>query len=78
MLYIEIPYVSENNRVNKVWARNEIRILKITDEAKADVFEAIYHRLPGRVSFEDKEIEQVLLLEAALRKLGVPYRQIKE
>jgi hypothetical protein len=78
MLYIEIPYVEENNQVNKASAENEIQVLKISNEAKAEVFEAIYNRHPRGVNFEDKELEQVKLLENALRKLGIPYRQVKE
>lgn len=78
MIYLEIPYIVENNRVSKATAQNEIMILKISDESKAEVFEAIYHRRPSGVSFEDREMEQVLLLENALRRLGVPYRQVKE
>jgi hypothetical protein len=78
MVYIEIPYVPENNRVSKTTAKNEIEILKISNEAKAEVFEAIYHRQPTGVSFDNKELEQVLLLEKTLGRLGIPYRQIKE
>lgn len=78
MVYIEIPFVAENNRVSKTTAENEIQILDISNEAKAEVFEAIYHRLPTGVSFEDKEIEQVVLLENLLRRLGIPYRQVKD
>lgn len=78
MLYIEIPYVAENNQVNRTLAENEIQVLKISNEAKAEVFEAIYNRLPRGINFEDKDLEQVVLLENALRRLGIPYRQIKE
>ena len=78
MLYIEIPYVTENNQVSKSSAEKEIQILKISNETKAEVFEAIYNRLPRGVNFEDNDLEQVLLLENALSRLGVPYRQIKE
>lgn len=78
MLYLEIPYIPENSRVNKASAQNEIQILNISNEAKADVFEAIYNRYPRGVNFEDKDLEQVLLLENALRRLGIPYRQTQE
>lgn len=78
MVYIEIPFAAENNRVSKTIAENEIQILDISNEAKAEVFEAIYHRRPNGVSFEDKEIEQVVLLENLLRRLGIPYRQVKD
>lgn len=78
MVYIEIPYVPENNRVSRTTVKNEIEILKISNEEKAEVFEAIYHRQPTGVSFNNKELEQVLLLEKMLHRLGIPYRQIKE
>jgi hypothetical protein len=78
MIYLEIPYVAENDRVNRVSAKNEIQSLNISESAKAEIFEAIYHRRPEGVSFEDKDLEQVLLLENALSRFGVPYRQIKE
>ena len=78
MVYIEIPYVAENNRVNRISAKNEIQILKISNEAKANVFEAIYHLHPRGVTFGDNDLEQVLLLQYALRRLGIPYRRIEE
>lgn len=78
MVYIEIPFTAENNRVSKTTAECEIQILDISNDAKAEIFEAIYHRRPNGVSFEDKEIEQILLLENILRRLGIPYRQIAD
>ena len=78
MIYLEIPYVAENNRVSRITAKNEILVLELSDEAKAEVFEAIYHRQPSGVSFEDSEHDQVLLLESTLRRLSIPYRQVKE
>mgnify|MGYP000321255022 CR=1 FL=1 len=78
MIYLEIPYVAENDRVSRVSAESEIKILNISDSTKAEIFEAIYHRHPEGVNFEDKQLEQVLLLENALSRFGIPYRQIKE
>ncbi len=78
MIYLEIPYVSENNRISRISAENEIQALTISDEAKSSVYEAIYHRHPGGVTFEDKELKQVLLLENVLRRLGIPYRKVDQ
>jgi hypothetical protein len=78
MIYLEIPYVAENDRVSRISAESEIKILNISDITKAEIFEAIYHRRPEGVSFEDKDFDQVLLLENALNRFGIPYRQIKE
>ena len=78
MIYLEIPFVSENNRVNRTSAENELQILKLSDAAKADVFDAIYHYYPKGVSFENNEMEQVLSLENALSRLRIPFRQVVE
>ncbi|MCU1288565.1 MAG: hypothetical protein JWN60_794 [Acidobacteria bacterium] len=78
MLYIEIPYIDENNRIDRTSAQNEIQMLEISDEEKANVFDAIYHRKPNGVGFDSKDLKEVMLLETALLRLGVPFRRIKE
>lgn len=78
MIYLEIPFVSENSGIDKSSAEKEIRILKISEDTKAEIFEAIFNRRPGGVNFENEELDQVLLLEKALSRLGIPYRQVKE
>lgn len=78
MIYLEIPYFSENSAIDKSSAEKEIQILKISEDTKAEIFEAIYNRRPGGVNFKNEESDQVLLLEKALSRLGVPYRQVKE
>jgi hypothetical protein len=73
MVYINIPYVPENDTIDKDFAMREIEPLAISDEAKWEAFKAIYHLHPRGVAFED--ITEALQLETVLKKLGVPYRQ---
>lgn len=78
MVYISIPYVPENNRINKDLVKNEIEILNISDDAKYYVYEAIYNRKPRGVDFDDADLVAVGDLIAILRKLGIPYRRLEE
>jgi hypothetical protein len=73
MVYINIPYVPENDTIDKDLAMREIEPLAISDEAKWEAYKAIYHLQPRGVAFED--ITEALQLESVLQKLGVPYRQ---
>jgi hypothetical protein len=76
MVYINIPYVVENERIDRDRVTKELQILNIDEEAKHDAFAAIYNKRPRGVNFADKE--QASLLEAALLRLGVPYRPSNE
>lgn len=76
MVYINIPYVVENDRIDRALATKELDILKIDEAAKYDAFAAIYNKRPRGVDFVDKA--QADLLEAALLRLGVPYRRSHE
>jgi hypothetical protein len=78
MVYINIPYVTENNRIDKDFARSELQILDISDEAKKEAFRAIYDRKIRGVNFDAKDTKEVLLLEKTLARLGVPFRQTEE
>lgn len=78
MIFLEIPFVSENKSVNKSSVEKEIRILNINQNLKAEVFDAIYNQRPSGVNFENSDLEQVLLLEKALGRLGIPYRHVKD
>ena len=77
MVYINIPYVRENNRIDKNLAQKELATLNISDEAKYTAFEAIYNLQPRGVSF-GKDLKEALLLENVLHRLGVPFRQSDE
>ena len=78
MVYIDIPYVSENNRVSKELAKSEIDKLHISDRAKKGALTAIYNFRPRGVDFIGKEAIEAILLEVVLKKLGVPYRRIDD
>jgi hypothetical protein len=78
MVYINIPYVPENDRIKKDFVIREIQSLDISEDAKFVAFEAIYKRKPGGVNFDGTRLKEALLLEKALEKLGIPYRQSEE
>jgi hypothetical protein len=73
MVYINIPYVPENDTIDKDFAIAEIGALTISDEAKWDAYKAIYNLQPRGVAFEDAA--EAMQLETVLKKLGVPYRE---
>ena len=76
MVFVNIPYVLENDRIDRDLAAKELGILDIDEGAKYEAFEAIYHKYPRGVSFTDPD--QALRLQKALFRLGVPYRQSPE
>ena len=78
MVYISIPYVPENNRINKDLVKKEIDILGIDDEAKQNVYKAIYNLTPRGVDFKGIDMAEVEELQYILQKLGIPYRRLKE
>ena len=75
MVYINIPYVPENNRIDKVTTKKEIQLLDINAEAKLSAYDAIYNVMPRGVNFESNEMIQAVILQDALRKLGIPFMQ---
>lgn len=78
MVFINIPYVPENNRIARDLIQKELEALDISEDAKHDAFEAIYNRLPRGVSFEGESSKEASLLEKTLAKLGIPYRQSED
>jgi hypothetical protein len=76
MVYINIPYVAENDRIDRGLTEKELQLLNIGEGAKHDVFEAIYNKRPRGVYLEDKD--EASRLQEALSRLGVPYRQSNE
>lgn len=73
MVYINIPYMPENDTIDKDFAIQQIQTLDISDEAKWEAYKAIYNLHPRGVAFES--LAEALQLETVLKKLGVPYRQ---
>lgn len=77
MVYINIPYVRENNRIDKNLLIKELQFLNISDEAKANIYDAIYNLQPRGVSLGDN-IKEANTLTNILSKLSIPYRQTEE
>ena len=78
MVYINIPYVPENNRIDKDFARKELQSLDISVTAQQSAYAAIYNLNPRGVNFEPKDSVEALILESALNRLGIPYRRTEE
>jgi hypothetical protein len=78
MVYISIPYVPENNRIDKDLVKKEIEILSIDDDEKYKVYEAIFNLKPRGVDFKGRDTVEIGKLESTLRKLGIPYRRLVE
>ena len=76
MVYVNIPYVAENDRLDPDVVGKELAMLSISDDSKHEAFNAIYHKRPRGVKFENTN--EALLLGNALYRLGVPYRQTFE
>ncbi|MEO7539001.1 MAG: hypothetical protein ABIV21_03170 [Pyrinomonadaceae bacterium] len=77
MVYIDIPYAVENQRIEREMMKEEIGRLTISDEAKRTTLAAIYSFKPRGVVFETSEMSQVRLLEEIFIRLGVPFRQME-
>jgi hypothetical protein len=76
MVYVNIPYVVENDRLDAATVGLELKALNISDVAKYEAFEAIYHKRPRGVDFNDAA--DAVKLENLLHKLGVPFRRTSE
>jgi len=76
MVYVNIPYVVENDRVEAFIAQRELEVLSISEAAKHDAFAAIYNKRPRGVSFDS--LQEAMLLQSALCRLGVPCRTSSE
>lgn len=75
MVYINIPFVLENKRIDEDLAEKELENANISYKAKMSAFEAIYNKLPRGVEFDSSDLKEAIALEAVLQRLGVPYRQ---
>jgi len=65
----------ENNRIDKDLVAKELQNLDLDNDARFNIFEAIYNRLPHGVAFEGKDTDKAQQLENVLRRLGISYRQ---
>ncbi len=76
MVFVNIPYCVENDRIDRDVTAKELAVLDIGEDDRYEAFDAIYNKLPRGVSFSDPK--KALLLEKALGRLGVPYRESPE
>lgn len=76
MVYVNIPYVVENDRIEAYIAQSELASLNISETAKHEAFAAIYNKRPRGVQFDHSS--DAVLLQQALYKLGVPFRTTVE
>lgn len=74
MLFLDIPYVVENNRIEKEKVQRELALLEIDEKARSEAFAAVYNMRPRGVLFENKDLRQAQMLEKVFSKLGIPYR----
>lgn len=77
MVYIDIPFVPENNRIDKDLVKKELQLLNISDEIKLSVYNAIYNHKPRGVSFGDN-LKEASTLQNILSRLSIPYRQTED
>ena len=75
MVFINIPFVSENKIIDTDIVKRALDSLDISEDAKYEAFQAIYNRKPRGVQFDDTDLSKAVSLENALAKLGIPYRQ---
>lgn len=78
MVFINIPYVVENENIDTETVIKALQSLDISENERYEAFQAIYNRKPRGVHFSDGDLSKALQLENALSKLGIPYRQTEE
>jgi hypothetical protein len=76
VVYVNIPYVVENDNLDRSVVGKELELVDISEDAKYEAFAAIYNKRPRGVSFTS--LEEAHLLQRVLYRLGVPYRQTNE
>ena len=76
MVFVNIPYYVENERIERGVAAKELKLLDIAEGQRYEAYAAIYNKRPRGVRFDDPK--KAVLLEKALSRLGVPYRTTPE
>ena len=74
MVYINIPYVSENEKIDRQLFIKELSLAEISEEARFEAYEAVYNRLPRGVNFEFSDTDQVRELLSVLLRMRIAYR----
>lgn len=78
MVFVNIPYLPENDRIGRELTKKELEALDISDNAKENAYAAVYHKRPRGVDFDSKHSVEAIMLEDLLYKLGIPYRRSEE
>jgi hypothetical protein len=76
MVYVNIPYVVENDKLDRSAVSKELGLLNISEDARREAFAAIFNKRPRGVSFNS--IVEASVLQRTLYQLGVPFRQSDE
>ena len=74
MLFLDIPFVVENKRIDKDKVQSELAALDIDETVRTETLAAIYNLKPRGVMFENDDLRKAQMLEKVLSKLGIPYR----
>lgn len=74
MVFINIPFVAENKRIDRESTRRALESLNISEDEKAEAYDAIYNLNPRGVSFGEN-LQGATELENALIRLNVPFRR---
>jgi hypothetical protein len=71
---MDIPFVVENNRIEKEKVKRELAVLNLNEATRDEAFDAIYNLKPRGINFENKDLWQAQMLAKVLSNLGIPYR----
>ena len=74
MVYIDIPYTPDNDRIDRDLLIKELKFIDVSEDVRYEAFAAIYNRLPRGVPFEIEETDQARLLIGVLQNMRVGYR----
>lgn len=74
MLFMDIPFVVENNRIEKEKVQKELALTDISERVRDEAFAAVYNLKPRGIMFDSIDLRQAQMLEKVFSKLGIPYR----
>jgi hypothetical protein len=77
-MYINIPYVPENDRIDRDTFAKELEAIDISEDSRFRAFAAVYGLRPRRVNFEITESDQLRQLLNVLGRFGIGYRVTPE
>src|SRR5512147_2484988 len=58
MVYINIPYVAENDHIDRDRFVQELTFAEISEDSRHEAYAAVYNRLPRGVNFAIDETDQ--------------------